>query len=175
MNQELYDEATHSAMLSRKLIDTLLETLDYGGISFVNWSIDVLGIIKTRLERGDRITDEVSKTVYTVKSFQDFVKKNFSSYIYKQVYAPSKKKERIYFQPAKSEGGYTLVMTESDNSKTYEWISSMSKRFSLVKMIATGIVYVKDARSNTYQPFISENGKYCRYDTEHGKIMEIDS
>ena len=31
-----------------------------------------------------------------------------------------------------------------------------SKRFSLVEMIATGIVYVKDTRTNTYQPFILE-------------------
>ena len=50
---------------------------------------------------------------------------------------------------------------------------SLSKRFSLVEMIATGIVYVKDTRTNTYQPFISGKGKYCKYDKEKGILVEI--
>ena len=175
MNQELYDEATHSSLLSRKLIDTLLDSMEYSSISFINWTVEVLHIIKTRLERGDSITDEISKKRYSTKSFQDFVRKNFSSYIYQQVYTPSKQKERIYFHLSACEDGYNLIMTETNNAKTYEWISSLSSRFSLVKMIATGIVYIKDAKSNTYQPFISEHGKYCRYDTENGKIVEISS
>ena len=53
------------------------------------------------------------------------------------------------------------------------WISSLSERFSLVEMIATGIVYLKDNRTDTYQPFISGNGKYCRYDVEKGQIVEL--
>ena len=57
--------------------------------------------------------------------------------------------------------------------KTYRWISSLSKRFSLVEMIATGIVYVKDNRTDTYQPFISENGKYCKYNKDLGKLIEL--
>ena len=63
-------------------------------------------------------------------------------------------------------------MAPSANEKTYRWISSLSKRFSLVEMIATGIVYIKDNKTNTYSPFISENGKYCQYNTELGKIIE---
>ena len=64
-------------------------------------------------------------------------------------------------------------IADSDSNKTYSWISSLSKRFSLVEMIATGIVYVKDTRTNTYQPFISGNGKYCKYDNEKGILVEI--
>ena len=64
-------------------------------------------------------------------------------------------------------------MADSDDNKTYAWISSISKRFSLVQMIPTGIVYIKDTRTDTYQPFISGNGKYCRYNKERGIIVEI--
>lgn len=64
-------------------------------------------------------------------------------------------------------------MAESSKKKVYEWISSLNERFSLVQMISTGIVYVKDIRSNTYQPFISENGKYCHYNKETGHIVEV--
>ena len=97
MNQELYNEAVRSSLLSRKLIETLLETMEYNSISFINWSIDVLKIIKTRLDRGDKITDEVSGITYTTETFHDFVTKNFSSYIESQVFAAPHKKEKVYF------------------------------------------------------------------------------
>ena len=67
----------------------------------------------------------------------------------------------------------SLIAADSDSEKTYAWISSLSKRFSLVEMIATGVVYVKDTRTDTYQPFISANGKYCHYDKEKGILVEI--
>ena len=81
--------------------------------------------------------------------------------------------EKIYFTLTPCEDGYSLLMADSGDNKTYTWISSISKRFSLVQMIATGIVYIKDTRTDTYQPFISGNGKYCRYDKERGIIVEI--
>ena len=157
MNEELFNEAAKSNVLSKKLIDQLQESMSYSSISFINWAIEVLTLVRNRLERGDRITDEVSGEVYTVSSFQNFVKENFSSYIASQVF-----KETPSSHPA-----------DSGDNKTYEWISSLSKRFSLVQMIATGIVYVKDIRTNTYQPFISANGKYCKYDKLKGILVEV--
>ena len=173
MNEELFNEATKSNVLSKKLIDQLQESMSYSSISFINWTIEVLTLIKNRLERGDRITDEVSGEVYTLHSFQAFVKKNFSSYITSQVFTESTKPEKIYFSLKPCEGGYSLLAADSGDNKTYAWISSLSKRFSLVQMIATGVVYVKDTRTDTYQPFISEHGKYCRYDREKGILAEI--
>ena len=175
MNEELFNEAAKSNVLSRKLIDQLQESMSYSSISFINWAIEVLTLVRNRLERGDRITDEVSGEVYTVSSFQNFVKANFSSYIASQVFkeTPSSHPEKIYYTLTPCEGGYSLVTADSGDNKTYEWISSLSKRFSLVQMIATGIVYVKDIRTNTYQPFISGNGKYCKYDVEKGQIIEL--
>lgn len=173
MNQQLYNEAVHSSVLSKQLISELQESMNYSSISFINWSVEVLGIIKTRLERGDRITDEVSGITYTTQSFREFVKENFSSYIESQVFGKPGKGEKIYFSLESFDGGYNLVMADSGENKTFEWISSLSRRFSLVQMIATGIVYVKDVRRDSYQPFISEHGKYCRYDKERGQIVEI--
>lgn len=68
MNNKLFEEAKCSDILSRELVDTLLESMEYNVFSFINWSIDVLRIIKTRIERGDKITDEVSGVVYTKSS-----------------------------------------------------------------------------------------------------------
>ena len=173
MNEELFNEATKSNVLTKKLIDQLLESMTYSSISFINWTIETLSLIKARLQRGDRITDEVSGEVYTLHSFQEFVEKHFSSYIASQVFKETSQPEKIYFFLKPCEGGYSLVAADSDSNKTYAWISSLSKRFSLVEMIATGIVYVKDTRTDTYQPFISSNGKYCRYDKGKGILVEI--
>ena len=59
MNQELYNEAVRSNILSRRLIEQLLESMNYSSISFINWTVEILKVIRTRLERGDKITDEV--------------------------------------------------------------------------------------------------------------------
>ncbi len=173
MKNQLFEEAKRSDTLSKELISNLLEAMEYSSISFINWSIEVLKILKTRIDRGDKITDAVSKVVYDKKSFQAFVKKNFSSYIFSQVYADPKKAEKVYFQLEACEGGYNMIMASSSKEKTYNWISSLSERFSLVEMIATGIVYVKDNRNNSYIPFISAKGKYCYYDKAAGKILEL--
>ncbi len=173
MKNQLFEEAKRSDTLSKELISNLLESMEYSSISFINWSIDVLKILKTRIDRGDKITDAVSKIVYDKKSFQAFVKKNFSSYIFSQVYADPKKAEKVYFHLEACEGGYDLIMASSSKEKTFSWISSLSERFSLVEMIATGIVYLKDYQTNTYTPFISAKGKYCNYDKASGNILEV--
>ncbi len=172
MKNQLFEEAKRSDTLSKELISNLLESMEYSSISFINWTIDVLKILKTRIDRGDKITDAVSKVVYDKKSFQAFVKKNFSSYIFSQVFADPKKAEKVYFH-LESCDGYNLIMASSAREKTYQWISSLSERFSLVEMIATGVVYIKDNRRDTYMPFISEHGKYCRYDAKVGRILEL--
>ena len=60
--------------------------MDYASISFISWAVDILKVLKIRIDRGDKITDAVSGEVYTRRSFQKFVKTNFSSYIFSQVY-----------------------------------------------------------------------------------------
>lgn len=172
MKNQLFEEARRSDTLSKELISNLLESMEYSSISFINWTIDVLKILRTRIERGDKIKDEVSGIIYDKKSFQAFVKKNFSSYIFSQVFADPKKAEKVYFSLEACEDGYNLIMAPSSKEKTYKWISSLSERFSLVEMIATGIVYIKDNKNNSYMPFISGNGKFCKYNEEIGKIVE---
>lgn len=174
MRDRLMEEAKTSSVVSKELISTLLESMDYTTISFLNWSVEILKVLRIRIERGDKIQDAVSGITYDMDSFRDFVKKNFSSYVFSQLFAAPGRQEKVYFDlKACEDGGYNLVMASSSKKKTYEWISSLSERFSLVKMIATDVVYVKDIRHNTYVPFISGNGKFCRYSEKEGKIVEL--
>ena len=173
MNEELFNEASRSNVLSKKLIDQLQESMSYSSISFVNWTIEVLKLLKARIERGDKITDEVTGKTYDLLSFHKFVKDNFSDYITGQVFNVSFRAQKVYFSLEACPGGYNLIMADDGNQKTYRWISSLSKRFSLVEMIATGIFYIKDTSTDTYQPFISGSGKYCKYDKETCMIVEL--
>ena len=173
MNEELFNEASKSNVLSKKLVDQLQESMDYSSISFINWTIEVLKLLKARIERGDKIKDETTGVIYDLYTFRKFVEENFSAYITGQVFNTSIRSQKVYFSLEACPGGYNLIMADSGNEKTYRWISSLSKRFSLVEMIATGIVYIKDTRTDTYQPFISENGKYCKYNKDLGKLIEL--
>lgn len=172
MDNTLFEQAKYDDILSKELISFLLETMDYNSLSFINDAIDILKVLKIRIERGDKITDAVSKRTYTLAEFQAFIKEHFSEYIYDQVFIPLKKGEKIYFRLTACEEGYELILTEKDN-KVYKWISSLNEKFSLVYMIATKIVYIKNIKTNNYSPFISENGNYCRYDETIGKIIEV--
>ena len=172
MDNNLFEQAKNDDILSKELISFLLESMEYSRLSFINDAVDILRVLKIRIERGDKITDAVSLETYTLKGFKAFVKEHFSEYIYTQVFTPLKKDEKIYFSLEACDGGYELVLSDKD-SKVYKWISSLNEKFSLVYMIATKIVYIKNIKTKTYSPFISENGKYCRYDDTVGKILEI--
>ena len=63
---------------------------------------------------------------------------------------------RDSFSLERRENGYGLVMSGTSKAPTYCWISSLSERFSLVYMIATKVVYIKNIKTGTYSPFISE-------------------
>ena len=66
MNEELFNEATKSNVLTKKLIDQLLESMTYSSISFINWTIETLSLIKARLQRGDRITRSQRRGLYLI-------------------------------------------------------------------------------------------------------------
>lgn len=173
MENVIFQSAKNSDVLTQELKGYLLESMDYGSISFVNTAIEILKILKIRIDRGDRITDEQTDIVYNRETFREFVRTNFSEYILEQVYATPKKEEKVYFQLQECDDGYNLVMTSDGKQPTYAWISSLSERFSLVYMRSTGIVYIKNVKTGNYSPFISGNGKYCRYDQAEGKLIEV--
>ena len=170
---ELYTQAKESSVLSQEVTDTLLESLEYSSISFLNQAVEILSVFRARLERGDRITVEDSGDVLNLKSFRKFVENTFSDYIYDHVFAEEREQKRSYFHLDACEGGYSLVLAEDGKQNLFECISSPNERFSFVYMKATNIVYIKNIRTGDYFPFISENGKYCRYDKVQGMLVEV--
>ena len=79
MNEELFNEASKSNILSKQLVDQLQESMTYSSISFINWTIEVLKLLKARIERGDKIKDETTGVIYDFYTFRHFVETNFST------------------------------------------------------------------------------------------------
>ena len=75
---ELYTQAKESSVLSQEVTDTLLESLEYSSISFLNQAVEILSVFRARLERGDRITVEDSGDVLNLKIFRKYVENTFS-------------------------------------------------------------------------------------------------
>ena len=88
MNEELFNEASKSNILSKQLVDQLQESMTYSSISFINWTIEVLKLLKARIERGDKIKDETTGVIYDLYTFRQFVENNFSTYITGQSSTP---------------------------------------------------------------------------------------
>lgn len=70
MNEELFNEASKSNILSKQLVDQLQESMTYSSISFINWTIEVLKLLKARIERGDKIKDETTGVIYDRSFFR---------------------------------------------------------------------------------------------------------
>ena len=77
MNEELFNEATKSNVLTKKLIDQLLESMSYSSISFINWTIETLSLIKARLR---------AETGLQTKSAERFIPYTLSSSLWRRIF-----------------------------------------------------------------------------------------
>ena len=60
MDNNLFEQAKNDDILSKELISFLLESMEYSRLSFINDAVDILKVLKIRIERGDKITGAVS-------------------------------------------------------------------------------------------------------------------
>lgn len=127
MNNQLFEQAKMMIFCQRNWF-LFFETMEYNRLSFINDAVEILKVLKIRIERGDKITDAVSHRIYNLPDFKNFVREHFSSYIYSQVFT-ALKDEKSYFSLEPCEGGYELVLSDKDQ-KVYKWISSLNEKFS---------------------------------------------
>ena len=128
---ELYTQAKESPVLSKEVTDTLLESLEYSSISFLNQAVEILGIFRARLERGDRITVEASGDVLNLKSFRKFVENTFSDYIYGHVFTEDSEQKRSYFHLDACEAVTPLYWLRMGNRISLNGFPHLTKDFPL--------------------------------------------
>lgn len=172
MNEELFNEASKSNILSKQLVDQLQESMTYSSISFINWTIEVLKLLKARIERGDKIKDETTGVIYDLYTFRQFVETNFSTYITGQVFNTSIRSQKIYF-----------TLESCPAATTFSWQTPATKNLPLDLQLKQTLLPGRNDRHRNRlrqrQPyrhlpaFISENGKYCKYNKDLGKLTEL--
>ncbi len=92
--------------------------MTYSSISFINWTIETLSLIKARVCSAETgLQTKSAERFIPLYSFQQFVEKNFSTYIASQVFKETSKPEKIYFSLKPCEEGYSLVAADSDSNK----------------------------------------------------------
>ena len=81
----LYDSVTNDRVLSSTIEDFLITEGVKGPTVTISMVIELLKIIRGRLELGQEITMEKTGTVLTSENFAEYLKAYFSEYIYSEV------------------------------------------------------------------------------------------
>lgn len=81
----LYDSVTNDRVLSSTIEDFLITEGVKGPTVTISMVIELLKIIRGRLELGQEITMEKTGTVLTSENFAEYLKAHFSEYIYSEV------------------------------------------------------------------------------------------
>ncbi len=66
----MINDIKRTDVLTQEMLDGLIEDMEYTRLSFINQAVEMLQILKIRIDRGDKITDEVSHVVYDPDSFR---------------------------------------------------------------------------------------------------------
>lgn len=135
--------------------------------------VSLLVTLKDRIQRGDKIKLEKSGEFLTLESFENLLETEFTAYITKAVFKERVLSHKVFFQVENSESGLDLVYSGTEENKLFSWIADIDEEYSLLELIPTGVVYIRNSQTRQLTPFISEKGNYYIYSKEEGKIKEI--
>lgn len=160
-------------VLRKEDIKDLTECTGYNSMGTLNWVIDMLQILKERIQLGNKIKNELSGEYFTEKSFQEFVYDTFCEYVAKGVFKDKILKGKVYFNIKNSEPGLDLVYTGNVSNKLFKWIADIDDEYCLMQLIPTSVVYIRNNKTKTMTPFLSEKNSCYIYDEKDGKIKEV--
>lgn len=81
----LYDSVTNDRVLSSTIEDFLITEAVNGPTVTISMVIELLKIVRGRLDLGQEITMEKTGTVLTAENFPEYLNANFSEYIHDEV------------------------------------------------------------------------------------------
>lgn len=169
---DLYEKVAKVDILDNDLLNELIEYSNYNSRGTLNMVVKLLTTIKERLIRGDKIKLENGKNL-TLDSFEDLLDEKFTVYITKAVYKDRPLKHKVYFNVENSELGLDLVYSDTTENKLFRWLADVDEEYSLMELIPTGVVYIRNSKTRQIIPFVSEKGNYYTYSAKEGKIKEI--
>lgn len=170
---DAYQKIARIDTLDKQLLKELVDSIGYGSRGTINMVVSLLTILKERIIRGDKIKLEKTGDYLTLDSFEKLLEDEFTVYITKAVFKDRILYNKVFFQIENSEPGLDLVYSGSKENKLFRWIADIDEEYSLLELIPTNVVYIRNSYTKQLLPFISEKGNYYTYSEEEGKIKEI--
>lgn len=170
-NDNLQDIFLREDHITKEDINTLVSYTDYGSMGMFNFVVDQLQALKARILRGDIIYYDDKKL--DIKYLKNIIESNFSQYIIKEVFKDTILSNKVFFNIENSSEGLDLIYTGVSKNKLFKWIADIDNEYSLFQLIPTGVVYIKNIKTNQMIPFLSENNSCYTYSQTDGKIKEV--
>lgn len=170
---DAYEKVARTDTLDDTLLNELIEYTGYGSRGTLNMVVSLLVTLKDRIQRGDKIKLEKTGDFLTLESFEKLLAEEFTDYITKAVFKERILSHKVFFQVENSEPGLDLIYSGTKENKLFRWIADIDEEYSLLELIPTGVVYIRNSQTRQLIPFISEKGNYYIYSEEEGKIKEI--
>ena len=170
---DTYEKAARIDTLENEFLKEMIDYTGYGSRGTINMVVSLLVTLKERIQRGDKIKLEKTGDFLTLESFENLLEDEFSTYITKAVFKERILSHKVFFQVENSKEGLDLVYSGSKENKLFRWIADIDEEYSLLELIPTNVVYIRNSQTKQLTPFISEKGNYYTYSEEEGKIKEI--
>ena len=170
---DAYEKVARIDTLDDALLNELIDYTGYGSRGTLNMVVSLLVTLKDRIQRGDKIKLEKTGDYLTLESFEQLLEDHFTTYITKAVFKDRVLTHKVFFNVENSEPGLDLVYSGSKENKLFRWIADIDEEYSLLELIPTSVVYIRNSQTRQLTPFISEKGNYYVYSAEEGKIKEI--
>lgn len=170
---DIYKKITRIDTLDNQLLQELIDSIGYGSRGTINMVVSLLTTLKERIIRGDKIKLEKTGEYLTLDSFEKLLEDEFTIYVTKAVFKDRILPHKVFFQVENSEPGLDLIYSGSKENKLFRWIADIDEEYSLLELIPTNVVYIRNSYTRQMFPFISEKGNYYTYSEQEGKIKEI--
>ncbi len=170
---DAYEKAARIDTLDNAFLKELVDYTGYGSRGTLNMVVSLLVTLKDRIQRGDKIKLEKTGDYLTLGSFEKLLEEEFTTYITKAVFKERVLSHKVFFNVENSESGLDLIYSGSNENKLFRWIADIDEEYSLLELIPTSVVYIRNSQTRQLIPFISEKGNHYIYSQKEGKIKEI--
>lgn len=169
---EAEDVARKSTNIPESYFDDMAELTTINSLGTLNTVTRIMAEIKDRIDVGQKIKYEKTGEYLTPETYKALLEDKFGVYVSQGVYPKTKLKHKVFFKLENTEEGMDLVYTGTEENKLFKWIADINEEESLMRVLPTNVVYIRNNKLNTMVPFLTEhNSCYC-YDETDGKIKE---
>ncbi len=170
---DAYEKAARIDTLDNAFLKELVDYTGYGSRGTLNMVVSLLVTLKDRIQRGDKKKKKKTGDYLTLGSFEKLLEEEFTTYITKAVFKERVLSHKVFFNVENSESGLDLIYSGSNENKLFRWIADIDEEYSLLELIPTSVVYIRNSQTRQLIPFISEKGNHYIYSQKEGKIKEI--